>query len=100
MVPGVVARVLLGYPGWLLRCCYAVAKVPGVVARGLLCGFYVVAMVPGGGAKVFAMQLLGYSGWLVGYPGWLLRCCYAVARVLGVVGRVPGVVAKVLLCGC
>ncbi len=38
MVPGVVARVLLGYPGWLLRCCYAVAKVPGVVARGLLCG--------------------------------------------------------------
>ncbi len=53
---GVVARVLLGYPGWLLRCCYAVAKVPGVVARVLLCGFYVVAMV----------------------PGWLLRCCYAV----------------------
>ncbi len=36
----VVARVLLGYPGWLLRCCYAVAKVPGVVARGLLCGCY------------------------------------------------------------
>ncbi len=34
----VVARVLLGYPGWLLRCCYAVAKVPGVVARVLLCG--------------------------------------------------------------
>ncbi len=45
-----VARVLLGYPGWLLRCCYAVAKVPGVVARVLLCGcFY-------------------------GNPGWLLRC--------------------------
>ncbi len=39
-VTGVVARVLLGYPGWLLRCCYAVAKVPGVVARGLLCGCY------------------------------------------------------------
>ncbi len=37
-VTGVVARVLLGYPGWLLRCCYAVAKVPGVVARVLLCG--------------------------------------------------------------
>ncbi len=55
---------LLRYPGWLL----------GV----LLCGFYVVAMV----------------------PGWLLRCCYAVARVLGVVGRVPGVVAKVLLWSC
>ncbi len=35
-----VARVLLGYPGWLLRCCYAVAKVPGVVARVLLCGCY------------------------------------------------------------
>ncbi len=39
-VTGVVARVLLGYPGWLLRCCYAVAKVPGVVARVLLCGCY------------------------------------------------------------
>ncbi len=43
-----VARVLLGYPGWLLRCCYAVAKVPGVVARGC----YAVAMVPGVVAKV------------------------------------------------
>ncbi len=32
-VTGVVARVLLGYPGWLLRCCYAVARVLGVVAR-------------------------------------------------------------------
>ncbi len=47
-----VARVLLGYPGWLLRCCYAVAKVPGVVARVLLCGCYVVAMVHGVVAKV------------------------------------------------
>ncbi len=47
-----VARVLLGYPGWLLRCCYVVAKVPGVVARVLLCGCYVVAMVPGVVAKV------------------------------------------------
>ncbi len=28
---------LLGYQGWLLRCFYAVAKVPGVVARLLLC---------------------------------------------------------------
>ncbi len=27
-----VARV----PGWLLRCCYGVAMVPGVVARVLL----------------------------------------------------------------
>ncbi len=24
---------LLGYSGWLLRCCYAVARVLGVVAR-------------------------------------------------------------------
>ncbi len=44
--------MLLGYPGWLLRCCYVVAKVPGVVARVLLCGCYVVAMVPGVVAKV------------------------------------------------
>ncbi len=29
---------LLRYPGWLLGCCYAVAKVPGVVARVLLRG--------------------------------------------------------------
>ncbi len=40
MVLGVVAKVLLRgllwYPGWLLRCCYAVAKVPGLVARVLL----------------------------------------------------------------
>ncbi len=50
---------LLGYLGWLLRCCYAVAKVPRVVAR-----------------------------WLLWKPGWLLGCCYAVARVLGVVVRV------------
>ncbi len=27
---------LLGYPRWLPRCCYAVAMVPGVVARVLL----------------------------------------------------------------
>ncbi len=27
---------LLWYPGWLLRCCYAVAKVPRLVARVLL----------------------------------------------------------------
>ncbi len=31
---------LVGYPGWLLRCCYAVARVPGVVAKVLLCGCY------------------------------------------------------------
>ncbi len=28
---------LLGYSGWLLGCCYVVAKVPGVVDRVLLC---------------------------------------------------------------
>ncbi len=50
---------LLGNLGWLLGCCYAVARVTGVVARVLL-----------------------------GYPGWLLRCCYAVAKVPGVVARV------------
>ncbi len=44
-----VNRVLLGYVGWLLGCCYAVAmvlwvfaravaRVPGLVARMLLCG--------------------------------------------------------------
>ncbi len=27
---------LLRYPGWLLGCCYAVAMVPGVVAKVLL----------------------------------------------------------------
>ncbi len=51
MVPGVVARVLLGYPGWLLRFAMQLLRYPGV-ARGLLCGFYVVAMVPGVVAKV------------------------------------------------
>ncbi len=29
---------LLRNPGQLLRCCYAVARVSGVVARVLLCG--------------------------------------------------------------
>ncbi len=36
---------LLRYPGWLLRCCYAVAKVPGVVVRVLLRCCYAVARV-------------------------------------------------------
>ncbi len=40
MVLGVVAKVLLrgcyGTQGGLLRCCYAVAKVPRLVARVLL----------------------------------------------------------------
>ncbi len=39
---------LLWYPGWLLRCCYAVARVLGVVARVL----GVVARVPRVVAKV------------------------------------------------
>ncbi len=37
-VPGVVAIRLLWYSGWLLRCCYVVAMVPRVVAKVLLCG--------------------------------------------------------------
>ncbi len=87
---------LLGYPGWLLRCCYGVARVLGVVARVpevvakvLLYGCYgtLVAF-----CYAVSMQLLGYSGWLLGYPGWLLRCCYAVTRV-------PGG-CQGLLCGC
>ncbi len=60
---------LLWYPGWLLRCCYAVARVLGVVPG-------VVAKVCYGFARVA--------------PRWLPRCCYAVAMV-------PGVVARVLL---
>ncbi len=30
-LPRVVAKLLLWYLGWLLRFCYAVAKVPGVL---------------------------------------------------------------------
>ncbi len=45
MVLGVVARVLLGYPGRMLGCCYAVARIPGVVARVLLCGCYCTRVV-------------------------------------------------------
>ncbi len=37
-VPGVVARVLLGYPALCLRCCYAVTRVPRVVAKLILSG--------------------------------------------------------------
>ncbi len=36
-VTRVVAKVLLGYPVRLLRCSYAIAKVPWVV-KVLLCG--------------------------------------------------------------
>ncbi len=63
-VPGVasrvVARVFLGYLGQLLGCCYAVARVLGVVAKELLCGC--------SGTWVVARVLLGD-------PGWLLGCC-------------------------
>ncbi len=37
-VTGVVARVLLGYPVVVLRCCYVVARGSWSVARVLLCG--------------------------------------------------------------
>ncbi len=37
-VPGGVAKLLLGYLGWLLGCCYAGFRVPRVVAKVLLCG--------------------------------------------------------------
>ncbi len=50
---------LLRNPGWLLGCCYAVARVPGVIA----------------------IRLLWYSG-------WLLRCGYMVAMVPRVVAKV------------
>ncbi len=50
---------LLRNPGWLLGCCYAVARVPGVIA----------------------IRLLWYSG-------WLLRCCYMVAMVPRLVAKV------------
>ncbi len=53
-VHGSVAGVLLRYLGWLLSCCYVVARVPG----WLLGCCYAVARVPG----VVAMRLLGYRG--------------------------------------
>ncbi len=59
------ARVLgglVGYLGGLLRCCYAVARVPKVVAKMLLCGCY--------GTWGVARVLLGYTGG-----------CYGVAKV-------------------
>ncbi len=64
-----VSMWLLWYPGWLLRCCYAVARVlglvgrvPGVVVRVLLCGFYVVARVPEVVAKVLLCGCYGTWG--------------------------------------
>ncbi len=63
---------LLGYPGWLPRCCYAVARVPGVVAKMLL-----------------------------RYPGRLLRCFYAVAKVTWMVAKVLlGCMISMLLACC
>ncbi len=47
----------------------------------LLCGFYVVAMVPGVVAKVVAMQLLGYSGVVLGYPSGCQGVAMRVAMV-------------------
>ncbi len=35
---------LLGYLGWLLRCCYAVARVPRVVAQSIAV-FHVIPAV-------------------------------------------------------
>ncbi len=40
---------LLGYPDWLLMVNYAIARVPKVVAKVILCGCYVTRVV----AKVF-----------------------------------------------
>ncbi len=92
-----------GTRGWLLRCCYAVARV-----LGWLLGY--PRWLPS-----VAMRLLWYPGVVARVfarvPRVLLRCCYAVAKVPGVVARgllcgfyvvamVPGVVAKVLLCSC
>jgi len=59
--------LLLGCSGWLLGCCYALARVFWVVPGAFLCG-----------CKGVAMRLLGYSG-------WLLRCCYAVSRLFWMV---------------
>ncbi len=68
---------LLWYPGWLLRCCYAVARVLGVVARvpgvvAKLC--YGVARVLGVVARVPEV-LPGVAMRLLWYLGWLLGCC-------------------------
>ncbi len=38
VVARVVAMRLLGYPEWLLRCCYAAAKLPESVAKVLQSG--------------------------------------------------------------
>ncbi len=63
---------LLWYPGWLLRCCYAVARVLGVVARVpgwlLMCCYGVarvlgvVARVPEVDAKVLLCGCYGTWG--------------------------------------
>ncbi len=76
--PGWLLGPLLGYTVWLLRCCYAVARVLWVVARVprtiaravarvhsvVLRCFYAVARVLGVVARAVAR-----------YPGWLLGCC-------------------------
>ncbi len=86
---------LLGYPGWLLRCCYAVARVFGWLLR---CCY---AVTKGKGSGVWPSMVTHTRNLSSAFnpskcpkvPGWLLGCCYAVARV-------TGVVAKVLLCSC
>ncbi len=76
-----VLRVVARVPGWLLRCCYGVARVvlgvvasvPEVVARVLLECCYAVAKVPRVVARC-CYALLGYPGWMLGaFAMWLLR---------------------------
>ncbi len=73
--PGWLLGPLLWYTVWLLRCCYAVARVLWVIDRVPRMVARAVARVH----SVVAKVLLGYSGWLLGpllgYPGWLLSGC-------------------------
>ncbi len=62
MVPWVVARVLLGYPGWLLSVAMQLLRYPG----WLLGCCYAVARVTQGGCQGVAMRLLWYLGWFLG----------------------------------
>lgn len=66
---------LLRYTGWLLRCCYAVARAFWGVSRVFLFGCYAVAKV----LRVVAKWLLGYSEWLLG--------CYVLLHCLHVSDR-------------
>ncbi len=84
---------LLMYLGWLLGCCYAVARVPRMVARAVARVPRLVARVLGVVARAVARVPRMVAIRLLGFPGWLLWVCYVVAGVLGVV-------ARVLLSGC